>query len=225
MTAIAMSVSAHGAEKNQTRSRPMRFVNDCDVWIRCHRDWLWIYDKLIVARKQDILAGPAGVPVPRDGYYVVRPISNIRMMGRGASKQYLRKGDDEAVPDGYFWSAVLEGRHISVDYHWGLQELTVEGFRDDPNRLDRFSRWSKVSDQFPFPGFLRGLEQKEAWINVEYIGNKVIEVHLRYNDDFANHDSEEIVPVWQGGSTEPPQGWGWYDSPAGDRLGFWIKNK
>ena len=200
-------------------------ISDQDVWHRCPRDWLWIYDKLIVARKQDISAAPAGIPVPRDGHYIVRPITNIRMMGRGARKMFIQKGDDEVVPDGYFWSEFLEGRHISVDYHWGQQELTVEGFRNNPDRLDRFSRWCKVSDRLPFPEFLKGLETQAAWVNVEYIGTKIIEVHLRYNDDFANHSSDEIIPVWRGEYVEQPMGWSWYASAAGERLGFWVKHK
>ena len=170
------------------------------------------------------MAAPAGIPVPRDGWYIVRPITNIRMMGRGARRQYLLKDSDD-VPDGFFWSEVLSGRHISVDYHWGKQELTAEGFRDDPDRLDRFSRWAKVSDQMPLPEWLRDLGSQAQWINVEYIGDKAIEVHLRWNDDFANHTADEIIPVWQGETLEQPSGHSWYASPAGERLGFWTKNK
>jgi hypothetical protein len=203
----------------------MDFVSDCDVWGQCPRDWLWIYDKVIVARKQHILAAPAGISVPRDGEYIVRPITNLRMMGRGAKKMFIHRGDDHMVPDGYFWSEVLEGRHISVDFHWGQQHLAVEGFRNNPDRLDRFSRWIKVSDRYDFPAMLQGLETLTPWVNVEYIGDKIIEVHLRYNDDFANHNSDEIIPVWRGESVHQPQGWSWYASAAGERLGFWIKNK
>lgn len=203
----------------------MDFINDRDVWIQCPRDWLWIYDKLVVARKQDILAAPAGISVPKDGWYIVRPITNLFGMGRNARKLFIRRGDDNAIPDGFFWSEVLEGRHISVDYHWGQQELTVEGFRKDSDRLDRFSRWVKVQDQFNFPEFLKGLERLAAWLNVEYIGSKVIEVHLRYNDDFFNHNADEIIPVWRGETVKQPMGWSWYSSSDGERLGFWIKNK
>ena len=202
----------------------MEFVSDRDVWTQCPSDWLWIYDKVIVARKQHILAAPAGIAVPRDDWYVVRPITNIRMMARGAGRRYLLKDSDD-VPDGFFWSEILTGRHISVDYHWGKQELTAEGFRYDPDRLDRFSRWAKVSDQMPLPEWLRDLGSQAQWINVEYIGDKAIEVHLRWNDDFANHTADEIIPVWQGETLEQPSGHSWYASPAGERLGFWTKNK
>jgi hypothetical protein len=202
----------------------MEFISDSDVWSTCPSDWLWIYDKVIIARKQRILAAPAGIPVPRDGWYIVRPITNLRMMSRGARKQFLLKDSDD-VPDGFFWSEVLSGRHISVDYHWGKQDLTAEGFRDDPDRLDRFSRWAKVSDQMPLPEWLRDLGSQAQWLNAEYIGDRIIELHLRWNDDFANHSADEIIPVWQGETLEQPSGHSWYASPAGERLGFWTKNK
>ena len=203
----------------------MLFVSDRDVYDSCPADWLWIFDKLIIARKQRILAAPAGIPVPTSAEYIVRPITNIRMMGRGAQRMWIQAGDDEPVPDGFFWSEVLEGSHVSVDYHWGEQALTVQGFRDDPDRLDRFSRWCKIDAEMPLPEILHGLEDHAEWINVEYIGDRVIEVHLRLNDDFANHDADEIIPVWSETPRSQPAGTSWYDSAAGERLGFWIKNK
>jgi len=69
------------------------------------------------------------------------------------------------------------------------------------------------------------LGDMQEWINVEYIGGKVIEIHLRYNDDFANHNADEIIPVWVGENTNPLTGWSWYASSAQDRLGFWTKNR
>jgi hypothetical protein len=202
----------------------MQFVSDCDVWPTCPREWLWIYDKLIVAQYERVVSGPAGVSVPNQGQYIVRPITNIRMMGRGAKLCWLELGDDTQVPDGYFWSEVLIGDHISVDYHWGKPVLAVQGFRDNPARLDRFNRWKKINYPRALPDWLQLLGATQEWINVEYINGKVIEVHLRYNDDFANHDSDEIVPIWTGQDTTPPTGWSWYASASQDRLGFWTKN-
>ena len=203
----------------------MQFVSDRDVYDACAVDWLWIFDKLIIARRQGILAAPAGIPVPTSAMYIVRPIMNMRMMGRGAQKIWMAAGDADTVPDGFFWSDVLQGRHVSVDYRWGQQALTVQGERDDADRLDRFCRWYRIQESRPLPVWLAGLTQQQEWINVEYIGDHVIEVHLRYNDDFANHDADEIWPVWQDQPGPQPEGTSWYASAAGDRLGFWIKNK
>ena len=203
----------------------MNFVDDKDVWNRCPKDWLWIYDKLIVARKQNIVAAPAGIAVPKPNTYIVRPITNIRMMSRGATKQWLTPEDTDLVPDGYFWSECFEGRHTSVDFHYGIQTLAVEGFRNDPNRLDRFSRWHRIDEKYSFPEVLGELWRLTPWVNVEYIGDKIIEVHLRWNDDFSNHNSDIIYPVWRDDPIPQPAKTSWYPSPSGDRLGFWVENK
>jgi hypothetical protein len=200
----------------------MKFINDSDVWGQCPSEYLWIYDKLILAVKSGHVAGPAGVPVPCAGQYIVRPITNIRMMSRGASKQWLTPDDTDLIPDGYFWSECFQGPHTSVDFHYGIQTLAVQGFRDDPDRLDRFSKWQKIPQQYEFPTVLGDLWKHTPWVNVEYVGGKIIEVHLRWNDDFCNHSSDVIYPVWRDDPRPQPAGTMWYDSPAGDRLGHWI---
>ena len=199
------------------------FVDDKDVWAQCPVDYLWIYDKLILARKLGYQAAPAGIPVPQPGWYIVRPITNIRMMSRGAKKLWLTPADTDSVPDGSFWSECFEGRHTSVDFHWGKQHLAVEGFRDDADRLDRFCRWQKITDTVTFPLVLQDLGQIAEWVNVEYVDNHIIEIHLRYNDDFSNHAGNIIYPVWRDRPFPQPPGTRWYNSPGGDRVGFWVK--
>jgi len=198
-------------------------VDDKNVWGRVHPNDLWIYDKLIVARKAGYLAGPAGVPVPQANWYIVRPITNIRMMSRGASRQWLTPELD-SVPDGYFWSEVFVGDHVSVDYHYGVQSTTVQGFRDS-DRLDRFCRWSRVDVAVPFPKLLHNLHSTYKWINIEYIDGKIIEIHARYNDDFSNHSGNTIIPVWNDNPIAQPPGSTWYKSPSADRIGFWVLDK
>jgi hypothetical protein len=145
------------------------------------------------------------------------------MMSRGASKMYLTPNDD-IVPDGYFWSELFTGDHISVDYHYGTQSTTVQGFRDS-DRLDRFSKWTRIDVKMPFPKILGDIYLKYKWINVEYVGGKIIEVHTRYNDDFCNHSGSTIIPVWKDALIPQPLGATWYESPGADRLGFWVLDK
>jgi hypothetical protein len=197
------------------------FIDDKDVWHKVNTDDLWIYDKLIVAKKQGLQAAPAGIPVPKDNWYIIRPITNLRMMSRGARKIWLTPNDTDQVPDGYFWCEWLEGRHITVDYLRGVQTVAAEGFRDS-ERLDRFSRWVRLDEDFTIPKSLGGFYLKYKWVNFELIGDKVIEIHLRYNDDFAHHSYRNAIPVWRDEQSEQPEGSIWYDCPSGDRLGFWI---
>lgn len=199
-------------------------MNDQDVWVNLPVQHLWIYDRLILARTLGYPAAPAGVPVPTANWYIVKPITNLRGMSRGAHRVWLGPQDTDQVPDGSFWMPWFRGRHVSVDYHWGQQQLAVEGFRSS-DRLDRFCRWCRVSDAIALPQCLVPVAQDVEWINVEYIGGQAIEVHARYNDDFRNHDSDEIWPQWRDQALVAPPHTVWYDSPAGDRLGFWVRHK
>lgn len=187
-------------------------INDVDVFDSIAPDDLWCVDKLILSKKLGYVCGPAGV-VPPPGKYIVRPIMNLRMMSVGARIQCL---DSDSIPDGYFWCELFAGRHLSFDYNWGKQTLAVEGFRTEPTRLDRFSHWTRIDQDFKLPEILQTVADRYEWFNVEVIGDRVIEVHFRYNDDFANHDATTIIPVW---SDE------FYSSPTGDRIGFILKDK
>ena len=187
-------------------------INDSDVWTTIDAEDLWIYDKLILSRRLGHECGPAGVAPSRTGRYCVRPISNYRMMGRGSSIVHIEQGQD-TIPDGYFWCELFTGRHLSFDYNWGRQCLAVEGIRHE-GRTDRFAQWQRVDDVFALPGILHAVAVRHEWLNIETIGDKIIEAHLRYNDDFEGHGANTIVPVWKEE---------FYNSPWGDRIGFLLK--
>ena len=190
-------------------------MNDVDVLNFIDPDDLWIYDKFILSKKLGYYCGPAGTVPQKPGEYIIRPCVNFQMMGVGAKvEKVYQYGSELDIPAGYFWCERFYGRHLSFDYQYGKQVLSVEGFRQDPNRLDRFSKWQKTKDVLTLPDFLCIITEKYEWLNVECIGNKIIEVHLRYNDDFRGHDSDEIIPIWQEN---------FYRSECGDRIGFLIK--
>jgi hypothetical protein len=188
-------------------------MNDSDVWEFIEAEDLWIYDKLILSKKLGYRCGPAGVSPDRLNQYIVRPCVNFRMMGRGATIMQLSPEDHDKVADGYFWCEIFTGRHLSFDFEYGKQTLAVEGFKD-LQRLDRFYKWQKCTDVLKLPSFLVKISEKYRWLNVECIGGNIIEVHLRYNDDFSNHDSDVIYPVWKEN---------FYESRCGDRIGFILE--
>jgi hypothetical protein len=188
-------------------------MNDYDYWYKIDPKCLWVTDKLLLAKNLGYHCGPAGVPPQHESEYIVRPCVNYKMMSRGAYVTTLSPTNYE-IPDGFFWCEKFTGRHLSFDYKYGNQVLAVEGFRDNPLRLNRFSMWKKVTDKFELPSMLKNIAYKNEWLNVEVIGNKIIEVHFRYNDDFRNHDSDTIIPVWKED---------FYPSSCGDRVGFILK--
>ena len=199
----------------------MKLINDSDVWINCPIEHLWIYDKLILAKKLNYSAGPAGICVPKASWYVVRPITNCRMMGLGAYRAWLVP-DKDIIPDGYFWCEWFSGRHITIDYNFGQQGLTAEGIKFTDS-LNRFSSWEKVSYPYKLPDCLQQVADVSEWLNIELIDGKIIEVHLRYNDDFSGHNGSIIWPVWADKKISQPPNTKFIENACGSRQGFWYR--
>ena len=191
-----------------------------EVWMCIDPQDMWVLDKLIVARMSGHIAGPIGVDVTNPGWYIVRPAVNALGLGIGAERHWLTGNTDTLAP-GHFWCEWFDGRHLSVDYHWGVQTLAVEGFKPDTT-FTRWTDWRLVDDVVPLPAMLTKIADKYEWINCEYIGGKLIEVHLRNNQDFAGN-VYHFIPVWDGDPTVPPEGYEYLDYPdIHGRIGAFI---
>jgi len=190
------------------------------VWQRTNPDKLWVFDKLILSRKLGYTCGPTGIDVPKPAHYIVRPCVNALGLGLGAEKRWIEKLTTD-LPIGFFWCEWFEGKHISVDYNYGRQVLAVEGFKDS-NTFTKWKVWRKVKDQISLPSVLEEYKDEE-YLNCEFIGNKLIEVHLRKNEDF-NYAQEEFIPVWEGENTVAPKGYTYIDYPdIHGRIGAFVK--
>jgi len=198
-----------------------------DEWSSIHPQDLWVYNKLQVSRVLGYECGPVGLLVPRPDFYIIRPCINFMGMGRHARIEYLN-GDTEHLHPGEFWCEVFEGEHISVDYYKGEQELTVKGVRDPQDPLYKWKKWYKVDREIPLPKLLQNLDYD--WINCEFIGDKLIEIHLRGNPDFR-YNNDSVIPVWEGDDDNNDQKTpknkkkiredGFYEANEADYKDFW----
>ena len=197
-------------------------MNDTEedkVWKTINPDYIWVMDKLILSKKLGYKCGPTGIDVPEPGYYIVRPCVNALGLGLGAKKVWLEK-DTTHLPHGYFWCEWFEGRHLSIDYKNKKQVLCVEGHKQK-DTFTKWDKWIKTDDELPFPNILKDLTDIEL-INCEYIGDKLIEVHLRHNEDFSDNITE-FIPVWKGQDTTL-KGYTYRDYPdVHGRIGAFIK--
>lgn len=196
---------------------------DDSAWFSMDTDDLWIYDKLILSKKLGYKCGPVGVDVPEPGYYIVRPVMNFLGLGLGAEKVWINDSTDHLEP-GHFWCEWFEGKHVSVDYNYGIQRLAVKGERGNDYNLMRWYGWHKIYELYTFPKVLEPLRNKVEWINCEFIGDKLIEVHFRKNPDFR-WGNEKYIPVF-GTETryfEDETNWVWVDDPdMNGRTGAWV---
>lgn len=191
------------------------------VWKTVDPDDIWVMDKLILSRKLGYNCGPVGLDVPSPGYYIVRPCVNMLGLGLGTQKVWLNE-DTTHLPLGHFWCEMFSGRHLSIDYHYGLQRLCVEGFKDN-DTFTRWNKWRRTKDFVSKPEIIKPFMEKYEWVNCEFIGDKLIEVHFRQNEDF-NNNIVEFIPVWKGQCAAPPPGYTYIEYPdVHGRLGAWIR--
>ena len=151
-------------------------------------------NKLWFSEQMGYKCGPRGVPVPKSDNYIVRPIYNLEGMGLGAEILLLDEFMD--IPLGYFWCELFEGEQYTVDWikdgNTWKQTNTFKAVKD-PRKIYKFQKWTRTNDiDFSIPNCCRGVSADV--INVEYIGDKAIEVHIRSNPNPVEYD--EMVVVW-----------------------------
>jgi len=170
------------------------------------------------------ICGPRGIPVPKPGEYFVKPVMNIEGMGEKARKIYIEETTTELLHPGEFWCEVFEGEHLSIDYSGYDPILSVVGEKDKNRPYQRFTRWEKTEKTYPLPSFIGYIPLRYKTINCEFIGGKLIEIHLRGNPDFM-HGNSLVIPLWKDESDPKPEGYRFISDEGTEleRLGIYVK--
>jgi len=198
----------------------MYHLDPKDEWNSIHPEDLWVYNKLFLNQRLGHLCGPTGVSVPYSGYYIVRPSINLLGMGRFSRIQWIDESTEHLHP-AEFWCEVFVGNHLSVDYHNKKSELVVLGEKNEEDPLYRWKKWTKVNMNVPFPSILNNLKGNYEWINCEFIGNHLIEVHFRRNPDFR-YGNSVAIPVWNDEKVENMDNFRFIEDQDYLRKGFYI---
>jgi hypothetical protein len=166
-------------------------TEDCDAWTwnPKHR---WVYDKLAVAQSQGLEAGPHGV-APSAYPVFSKPIYNLKGMGVGSRVLASEADYIDAYQPGHFWSTLLVGDHVSSDV------ALVDGVprwwrhaRGVASGGGTFEHWEVRSDadtaveSWCNPWCRRHLAGYTGLANMETIGGRIIEVHLRFADQWPD---------------------------------------
>lgn len=183
---------------------PEGYIDDPELYKMYpkHRNW---FNKLYLAERMEYNCGPAGIAPEEDGMYVVRPIMNLAGMGAGATVKEIKAGDTTQVPAGYFWCEYFDGPHYSCTYKWEYDRDNIWGHWREPWKgkscwegvnfpinLTKFTEWKRTDYIPPVPDIFVELSDVKI-INIEFKGDKPIEVHLR---DTPNPQYDHLVPVW-----------------------------
>lgn len=172
----------------------MYLLDGNDEWNNIHSSDLWIYNKLFLSRILGYTCGPVGTTVPKSDYYIVRPSFNLLGMGRFARKEWIEKYTDHIHP-AEFWCEIFTGEHLSVDFKNQEAELIVLGTKNEEDPYYKWEKWEKIDKKVKFPDILKDLRGNYEYINCEFIGGNLIEVHFRQNPDFR-HGNRVAIPIW-----------------------------
>jgi len=201
----------------------MYYIDSHDEWNLIHNEDLWVYNKLFLNRRLGHLCGPVGCPVPCSGDYIVRPSINLLGMGRFSRIERIEKYTDHFHP-AEFWCEIFEGDHISVDFQNKESKLVVIGERNADSPLYKWKKWTRIDQNIQFPKILNNLKGHYEWINCEFIGEHLIEVHFRQNPDFR-YGNSIAIPVWKGDRPQKMGDLTFIDDKDYLRRGFFIDKR
>lgn len=166
-------------------------TEDGDAW-SWYPDYKWVYNKLMVAESQGFVCGPHGLMPPAFPVFS-KPIFNMRGMGTG-SRLLRTPGEYRAHQrPGHIWTPVLEGEHISTDVavvkgesKWWRHTygLALEGGMFDYWVVEGGGR--PEIESYCGEWLRRNLAGYTGMVNFETIGARIIEVHLRFADQWPD---------------------------------------
>lgn len=199
----------------------MYHLNGNDEWNSIHSSDLWVYNKLFISRVLGYTCGPVGTTVPKPDFYIVRPSINLLGMGRFSREEWLESYTDHLHPS-EFWCEIFTGPHLSVDFREQKPELVVLGTRNSSDPYYKWQKWEKIDKNIEFPDILRDLKGNYEYINCEFIGDNLIEVHFRQNPDFR-YGNSVAIPVWNNENLQISEEYMYIEDSDYERRGFYIK--
>lgn len=162
---------------------------DSYVWYRDHR---WIYNKLLIAETQGLSCAPHGIMPPSFPVFS-KPIYNLRGMGMETrifedAETYLAERDP-----GHMWVQLLAGEHLSTDI--AVVEGQAKWWRHvigKPGPHQTFDYWTVLAEGRPeveaycAEWIAKNFPDYTGMMNLETIGGKIIEGHLRFADQWPD---------------------------------------
>lgn len=166
-------------------------TEDGDAWL-WYPKYKWVYNKLAVAESQNLVCAPHGID-PKDFPVFSKPIYNMRGMGAGSGVLRTPKEYKYRQRPGHFWMQMLEGEHVSTDVavvggeaRWQRHSVgaALEG--------GMFDHWTVLAAEKPaIERYLANwiaehMPDYTGMLNFETIDNTIIEVHMRFADQWPD---------------------------------------
>lgn len=180
-------------------------MNDVEAWL-CYPEYRWIYNRLYLSELQNIDSAP--MPILPSRYPVIlKPIINLYGMGLHVFKINDQNEFQDHWYSNDFWMEYLTGKHLSIDIFLIKGKIqgyyAFQGYPLEAN-LGSFRYWENT-DILTLPDacqiIINKLANYTGCVNLELIGDKIIEGHLRLGDVTKLPDEkvvEGIISIYQG---------------------------
>ncbi len=166
-------------------------IDDASAW-DLHVGHRAIYNKLTICETQGLPNGPHGTMPPHFPVFS-KPIYNMRGMGTGSRVIASAAEYEESLQPGHMWMKLLQGAHVSTDLAvvggkigWCRHTTGVTGARGT------FDYWTVHAKPKPaLEAYLgewvgRNLSGFTGIVNLETIGGRIIECHLRMSEQWLD---------------------------------------
>lgn len=171
--------------------------NDIDAYNYYNNTLIYCYNKLLISNLQNEIAKPCPIQ-PKKYPVIIKPIYNLLGMGINSYKANNKEEYNKLAKPGLFFSKFYKGKHFSWDF------ILLEGkilystkFYGKKKLFGSFEYWiEKHVNRIPnnVNIILNYFFSKHTGvINMETIGGKVIEVHLRMGD--IDMSDKEIIKL------------------------------
>jgi hypothetical protein len=188
-------------------------TDDPDAYRR-HPDYRWVYNKLSLAESQGLACAPHGVEPPSYPVFS-KPIINLRGMGYGSRTLESRQEYLQQQTPGHFWMTLLRGAHISSDMAViGGAPAWVRHTVGTPLDGGTFDYWTvnvqarPALERHATDWVRSNLRGYTGMVNLESIGDRLIEVHLRFTDQWPDLYGpgwlDAVVRLYRDGVWESP---------------------
>lgn len=166
-------------------------TDDPESW-RLYPEHRWIFNKLLICATQGLDHGPHGV-LPARFPVFSKPIYNLRGMGAGSRVIHSSAEYADCHTPGHMWMTLLEGEHLSSDAAvidgntaWWRHARGVAG---DGGTFDYWevAAQPRAELEHGLAAWLcRHLHGYTGMVNLETIGGRIIECHLRFSDQWPD---------------------------------------
>jgi hypothetical protein len=166
-------------------------IDDASAW-DLHVDHRAIYNKLTICDSQGLPNGPHGTTPPRFPVFS-KPIYNMRGMGTGSRVIASEAEYEESLQPGHMWMKLLQGPHVSTDLALVRGEIVwcrhTTGVASAEGMFDYWTVHAKPKpalDAYLGAWVGRTLRGFTGIVNIETIGGRIIECHLRMSEQWLD---------------------------------------